>query len=408
MIGGVSCKKDEEVTAFSLSSLVVQLDGGTINLNGSTPANNVPVNPIIVASFTVDLVASSVTATTVTLTNTLDNSTVALNLTVTGSKINIVPSVSLGNGTPYQLKINGIKSTNDQSIVNLTRTFTTLGSYAPTGAIAYWSFENSANDQVGTFNPSTNGVVDIAYAPSFNTVAGQCAVFNGTTSIIEIPNGDQLSNTADFTICFWVKTKSEGHVNAEGNPKGHFVIGLGAFYGFQFEIPGDYGSCKLAGQYELADGTTAGEDLWFPGDGKTGANGGWQGWTFCKDLTSSGGVAGLLKDKWAFVVCTYNGASKIGTMYINGEKMKAQDFNLWPDGDAKKGVKGLKYGGKTPDVVNELAFGFIQSRAGTMWATEPWGGYNFTTANHFGGWLDEVRVYHKTLSETEISAMYKP
>jgi hypothetical protein len=306
------------------------------------------------------------------------------------------------------LKINGIKSTNDQSIVNLTRTFTTLGSYAPTGAIAYWSFENSANDQVGTYNPKTDGVIDIAYAPSFNTVAGQCAVFNGTTSIIEIPNGDQLSNTADFTISFWVKTKSEGHVNAEGNPKGHFVIGLGAFYGFQFEIPGDYGSCKLAGQYELADGTTAGEDLWFPGDGKTGANGGWQGWTFCKDLTSSGGVAGLMKDKWAFVVCTYNGASKIGTMYINGEKMKAQDFNLWPDGDPKKGVKGLKYGGKTPDVVNELAFGFIQSRAGTMWATEPWGGYNFPTANHFGGWLDEVRVYHKTLSETEISTMYKP
>lgn len=408
MIGGVSCKKDEEKTAFGLSSLVVQLAGGTINLNGSTPASNVPVLPTIVATFTVDLSASSVTANTVTLTNTLDNSAVTLTLTPAGSKLTIVPTAPLGNGTPYQLKINGVKSTDDQSIVNLTRTFTTEGNYAPTGAVAYWSFDGNANDQVGTFNPKSDGVVDITYTNSYNTLAGQCAAFNGTSSIIEIPNGDQLSNTQDFTLSFWVKPNSTGHVNASGDPKGHFVMGLGAFYGFQFEINGDYGSCKLAAQYELADGTGASEDLWFNGDGKTGANGGWQGWTFCKDMTGSGGVASLLKDKWAFVVCVYDGTAKTGTMYINGEKMKGQDFNLWPDGDAKRGVKGLKYNGKTPDVVNDLAFGFIQSRGGTMWATEPWGGYQYPTSNHFGGWLDEVRIYHKALSQTEISAMYKP
>jgi hypothetical protein len=93
-------------------------------------------------------------------------------------------------------------------------------------------------------------------------------------------------------------------------------------------------------------------------------------------------------------------------MYINGEKMKAFDFDLWPDGDAKRGVVGLKYGGVAPEVVNELAFGFIQSRAGTLWDGEPWGGYDFPGANHFGGWLDDVRVFHKVLSETEISLMY--
>jgi hypothetical protein len=408
MIGGVSCKKTTETVTFSLSSIYAIIPGGSIDMNGATAPTNIPTSPNIVANFTVAVSAASVNSTTVTLTNTLDNSIVALNYAVSGAQITITTAALLGTGTPYQLKFNGVKSTDDQTIAGQTRNFTTEGPYAPTGAIAYWNFEGNANDQIGTFNPKSDGIVGITYASSFNTAAGKCAVFDGTTSIIEIPNGDQLSNTPDFSLCFWVKASSAGHVDGSGNPKGHFVMGLGAFYGFQFEIPGDYSSCKLAAQYGLADGTSASEDLWFPGDGKTGANGGWQGWTYCQDLTGSGGVAALLKDKWAFVVCVYDHASKVGTMYINGNKMKAQDFNLWPAGDPKTGVTGLKYGGHTPDVVNELAFGFIQSRGGTMWANETWGGYQYPTSNHFGGYLDEVRVYHRVLTEVEISAMYKP
>ena len=408
MIGGMSCKKSETKTTFAMSTLVTQLAGGTIDMNGSASPTNIPIIPTIVATFTVDVNAASVTASTVTMVNTIDNSTVALTLTTAGTRITIVPSAALGNGTPYQLKFNGIKSTDDQSITNLARTFTTYGPYAPGGAVAYWNFETDSKDQIGTYNPNSNGVVNIAYVPSFNTLAGNCALFDGTTSIIEIPNGDLLSTTQDFSLCFWVKPRSAGHTDAGGNPKGHFVMGLGAFYGFQFEITADYSWCKLAASYELADGTTASEDLWFPGDGKTGANGGWQGWTFCKDLTGSGGVAALIKDKWAFVVCTFQASTKVATMYINGEKMKSMDFNLWPAGDPKLGVKGMKYGGHTPDVVNELAFGFVQSRAGTMWATETWGGYQYPTSNHFGGWLDEVRIYHRPLTDVEISAMYKP
>jgi uncharacterized protein (TIGR02145 family) len=135
------------------------------------------------------------------------------------------------------------------------------------GQVAYWTFENNANDQVGNYNPSPDGIVDLEYTDSYTSDAGQCGYFNGTTSIVEIPNGDQLANTSDFTLSFWVKANSIGHVGANGEPKGHFVIGLGAFYGFQFEISADYSSCKLAVSYELADGGTASEDMNFAGDG---------------------------------------------------------------------------------------------------------------------------------------------
>ncbi|MGB9747089.1 MAG: LamG domain-containing protein [Bacteroidales bacterium] len=217
--------------------------------------------------------------------------------------------------------------------------------------------------------------------------------------MIEIPNGDQLINTHDFTISFWVKT------NSADKTSGHFVLGLGAFYGIQFEIFGGYDGAKFAIRYELGDGTTAPEDMWFPSDATDNTNGGWQGWDFAKPIPKDQMVA-MLKDNWLQVVYTYNSAERKGTLYYNGEKMKSFDFDLWPDNDPKRTVVGLKYGGVAPEVVNELAFGFIQSRAGTLWDNESWGGYDFPGANHFKGLLDDVRIFHKALTATEINLMY--
>ncbi|MDO8896497.1 MAG: LamG-like jellyroll fold domain-containing protein, partial [Bacteroidales bacterium] len=249
----------------------------------------------------------------------------------------------------------------------------------------------------GSFNPLANGVVAVSYTASRNAAAGKAATFNGTTSIIEIPNGDQLINTKNLTLSFWVKAVDQG--------KGHFVIGLGAFYGLQFEMFGGLDGAKFAIRYEMADGTTETEDMWFPSEATYNANGGWQGWDFAKSISQPDMVA-MLKEKWLHVTYTYNGDAKKGTLYYNGEKMKSFDFNLWPDDAPKKTAKGIKYAGQLPDVQNELAFGFIQSRAGSMWAGETWGGYTFPEANHFKGQLDDVRFFHKVLTDNEIQLMY--
>ena len=58
-------------------------------------------------------------------------------------------------------------------------------------------------------------------------------------------------------------------------------------------------------------------------------------------------------------------------------------------------------------MVNELAFGFIQSRGGTLWDTESWGGYDFTTADHFKGQLDDIRIFHNALTAAQITALYQ-
>jgi hypothetical protein len=93
-------------------------------------------------------------------------------------------------------------------------------------------------------------------------------------------------------------------------------------------------------------------------------------------------------------------------MYINGELMKSQDFDLWPDGDAKRNVKGVAYRGVAPEVENILAFGFIKSIDSQLWATEPWGGYAFPGANHFKGDLDDVRFFNAPFSAADAKALY--
>jgi hypothetical protein len=269
--------------------------------------------------------------------------------------------------------------------------------FAPAGVIAHWNFEDNANDVAGSYNPTAGGIVDITYVASRNAAAGKAASFNGTTSIIEIPNGDVLINTDKFTMSFWVK--------AQPQDKGHFVIGLGAFFGLQFEIFGGLDGAKFAISYEVEDGTTVVEDMWFPSDATFNGNDGWQGWDFAKAIAPADYVS-MVSSKWLKVAYTFDGQTKKGTLYYNGEKMKSFDFNLWPEGDAKRTVKAIKYNGQEPDVKNELAFGFIQSRAGTMWANEPWGGYQFPGANHFKGELDDIRIFHKVLTPTEIQLMY--
>ncbi|MFA5417702.1 MAG: LamG-like jellyroll fold domain-containing protein [Bacteroidales bacterium] len=387
------CKKDDDPSNLQIATLMA----GTINLNEATAPTNVPSATTITATFNTNVDATTATNANITLVRNYDNASIALTFAVTTNTIVITPGEDLGNGALYKLTFTtGLKSTDGLAMTSpLERAFTTVGTFVPAGMIAYFDFNDNVNDQVGEFSPAAAGIIDLSYVASRNPAAGNAGSFNGTTTLVEIPNGDVINNTNNFTISFWV--------NADSTKHGQFVLGLAGWFGFQFEIAGDYTSCKLAAQYDLGDGSSTSEDLWFNGDGKTGDNGGWQGWTFCKNLSTSGGVQGLLADKWAAVTCTYDAATKVGTMYINGEKMKAQDFNLWPDDDAKRNVTGLKYAGVAGN--NHLALGFIQDKNDPT-ITDGWADYNDPSNNHFKGQLDDLRFYHKALTETEIELMY--
>ncbi len=402
LIGGIGfitgCGDDEsEPVPLTLESL----EAGSVDLNGASSAVDVPTDAAIVATFSTDVDESTVQG-NITMTRNYDDSEVQLTISVSGSTVTITPS-DIISGALYEISFSAsIASTEGLTLTALTRTFTTAGTFVPGGQVAHWNFEGNANDQVGSFNAT--GEVGITYTAGRSTAAGTAATFDGDVSIIEIPNGDDLMDTQSFTMSFWVKTNSTDHVNENGDPTGHFVIGLGAFFGFQFEIGGGYDFCKMPMWYQYADGTGGtGGDLFWNGDRLTKDNGGWQGTTFNDEESD---VPALLKDTWAHIVYVYDASANTRTMFINGEKRVSQDHNLWPEGDPVTTIQKPLYGGAEPDVVNELAFGFIQSRAGTLWDAEPWGGYDFTTSQHFKGQLDDIRIFHVALSDQEVSLVY--
>ncbi len=396
-----SCKKEEAPVELTLSALTAN----EADLNQATPATNVALDVVIKAIFSTNVDASTATTANITLNRNYDDSVIDISISVSGDTIIIKPGSSLGTGTQYTLTFGtGLKSTAGKVLASSqNRSFTTLGTFAVPGAIAQYTFEDNANDITGNYDPASNGIIDVTYVAGRNNASGKAASFNGTTSLIEIPNGDLLENTDDFTLSFWVMADSSRH--------DQFVMGLAGWYGFQFEINsngnGGLGECKLAAQYSLSDGTSASQDLWFNGgsSGTTKDNGGWQGWTYCKDLTSNNGtgVNGLLSMNWAHVVCVYNHATKIGTMYINGVKMKEQDFNLYGTTHPLYNATGLKYAGNAGN--NSFVFGFIQDKTDPT-ITDSWADYTVTTNNHFKGLLDDVIIYHKVLTADEIALMY--
>jgi hypothetical protein len=395
-----ACNKDNGPKELNIESMMV----GESDLNAATSPEDIPVDAEIVITFNTEINAATATEGNITLVQDYDDTNIPLNISVLGPTLTISPESVLGNGALYQLNLTaGLLNSDEQPLAQTSRTFKTEGTFSPSGMIANWTFEGTAEDVVGNYDPSSDGVVDISYDASRNSEAGTAATFNGNTSIIEIPNADPFVETEDFTISFWVKANSD-HQNADGNPAGHFVMGLGAQFGLQYEIFGGYDGAKFAIQYEHAEGTAA-EDMWFPSEATDNTNGGWQGWDYARSLTVEE-MQAKLKDNWYQVTYTFDGSERKGTLYYDGEKMKSFDFDLWPDGDVKQTVSGMTYAGQEPDVVNEFAFGFIHSREGTMWDNEPWGGYDNAGANHFKGQLDDIKIYHKVLTETEIQLMF--
>jgi len=396
-----ACGTDSDPVDLNIEAI----SAGGVDLNSAQSPDGVPVDATIEITFNANVDAATATPANITLIQDYNSEEIPLQISASGQTLTITPEDELGSGALYQLNLGaGLLSEDEQPLATTSRSFTTAGTFSPPGIVAHWTFENSPDDITGDWPASAE--VDMTYDASRNSDAGQAATFNGNTSIIEIANADQLIETDDFTISFWVKTESEGHVNETGDPTGHFVMGLGAFNGFQFEIFGGYDGAKFANQYDFGDGTSGAEDMWFPAEATDANSGGWQGWDFARSLERDEMIS-LLKDNWLHVTFTYDSAERKATLYYDGEIMKSFDFDLWPEDDPKRGVTGLTYAGEEPDVVNELAFGFVHSRAGTLWDNEPWGGYDFPTSQHFKGQLDDIKIYHKVLTETEIQLMYQ-
>ncbi len=395
-----SCSKsDTPPPALTL----VSLTAGTIDLNGATSAVKVPANSTIIATFSTTLDPATVTDANITFVRDYDQSATAKTIAVSGNTVTITPSAALHTGELYDLGISStVKSTGGKFIDQVARTFTTAGFFTPANQIAHWGFEGNANDDAGSgtnYNPQTSGIVNISYVAGRNSDAGQAASFDGKTSIIEVPNAASLINTTDFTLSFWVKLSY--NITAANDTVGQFVMGLGGFDGFEWEFSNKLKDGKMAAQYKYTGGSGS-QDLWMDCTGNLG----WQGWTYSKDLSASGGLPAALNGKWTQMVCTYASATKIGSIYMNGTLMKTQNFNNWPSGDNFQSVTGLTLNTAGVSASSNLALGYYCDRATGAGSIFPWATYSDVTSNHFNGLMDDVRIFNRALTPAEVTLVY--
>lgn len=402
-----ACNDDDEaapaLTVQSISATGTDLESGdevNRDLNAATAAENVPLQPVITVTFSSEVDPATATSANVTLTAD-GGGTVPVNVTASGRTITVTPQQELERGTSYTLSLsNNIRSTAGGTFMSVTRTFTSAGRAEvdpPQAAaqIAYFNFDGNADDAVGEFD--ADEVIDIEWVADRFGQMESAAQFNGNTSIIEVPNGIDLL-TDNWSLSYWALVDTTDHLDANGNNAGHFILGVGAFHGFQVEVPGNANFWKMAGSYSTPEGNTVPNDFFVNGDGQDASNGGWAGVEFERDVP--GGLKTILAQNWVHVVVTYNATDNTRSVYMNGELIQRDNL-----GNANLNFNGLQFSG-SDEVGTKLAFGFPFDRSSTMWQNEPWANYNAPTANHFKGILDDVRFFSQALTEAEVQTLY--
>lgn len=400
-----SCGSDPDPLAVSsITAAGTSFEDGsqiTSDLNGSSSAEGVALNATITITMDRMPTTASVNATNVKITSA--DGTVDAAVSLSGSTITVDPTNDFDRGTLYTLTVNSLVAEDEGALGNLSRTFTTEGRAAVVvpnedAQEAYWTFDGNTAEANNAY--TTANEIEVTYTEDRFGQGASCLSFDGAETLVEIGNGSALMETNDFTLSFWMK--SDGSiVNENGETRGQFVMGLGAWNGFQFEIFGNYGGCKLASSWELSDGNAAGQDIWWSTNGDLG----WMGWTFDQDVSQAGGLAGIIKDKWAHVLISYDAETKVSAMYINGVLRKSQDYNLYGAEHALYNAVGMKYNGNDAPG-DRLALGFIQGSENRA-VTDDWANpIGFPDNNHFKGQMDDLRIFHASFSQAEVEALY--
>lgn len=398
MLFVTGCKKDDDnasnVTVSSIKS-------ASTDLNGATPATNVGVGDDIVIVFSKNIDAATATSTNITLTPT-GGTAAATTVTTSGATVTVNPTADLTAGTNYSLTIgNGVKASDGGAFTAKTVTFKTAGR-APVTApqdghqIGYWSFDNSSvNPIVGTL--ATTNTAATFGADRFG-FANNAAVFNGTSSIIEVANGTTLISGPSHTMSIWAKVDTT-------NTHGHFLMGANFFQGNQIEVDTKAAWFKDAGAFRKSGSNSVDSlvfgDIFFNGEGAVSGT-----TTFNNNIGGANGVKGLLAAKWAHIVYTFDASSKKRTLYVNGVKECVVDFATATD--QMKRVTSAGVNTTTPDFSTTFAFGFAKGRDAAFWedpGTE-FGQYSSPNANHFKGMLDDARFWDVALSEAEVLQLY--
>jgi hypothetical protein len=227
--------------------------------------------------------------------------------------------------------------------------------------VASWTFNGNAKDVSGNGNdgalktgwvgpygvpPVDGGTLPVLVADRYG-VANSAYDFNNA-AYIEVPYQAAL-RPGSFTICAWIKP----HVASDGN----YIFSLDRWNGYKFQLQG--GNLPF-----LTVMTTTG------------------------DHDQDDGGPSVQLEQWTHVVASYtNGTMKF---YINGALVKTA--NVTGDPTTLTSPPPIAIGNELPKSAYTLA--------------DPNGPNAYYGGNFFKGALDDIHLYNKVLSDTEVKSLY--
>ncbi|KJU85026.1 conserved hypothetical protein, secreted, partial [Candidatus Magnetobacterium bavaricum] len=232
------------------------------------------------------------------------------------------------------------------------------------GLVAYYPFNGNANDESG------NGNSGSVYGATLTTDrfgnANKAYVFNGTTDYIGIANGPSFIMSSAITLTAWVKYQAEGTIITHG---GQCPDGASPFKGYQFIL-----RATKTGNIDMT------------------AIGGSGNFTDPMNQITSDNI--IFNDGYYhLVVVTFNSGNM--AVYIDGKKDTAK--TIYYD-------SGSGYRQTVPSTLfTTLAVSTDVVTVGTGYA---YCDYVFHMEEFFKGSLDDIRIYNRALSDTDVQQLY--
>jgi hypothetical protein len=231
--------------------------------------------------------------------------------------------------------------------------YTSVKEISKENLIAYYAFDNSLVDSV-------SGSAGTATGTTFGNGFEKQALQGALNSYVLATPSAAVASIKSFTVTEWYNSP----------PPSTGIIGIftlsksNAFWG-NIEVFFENGSTNDNGKIRvhIANGET--------------------------DNTLAVDNVINLFNKWVNLAVSYDGATSIATLYINGSKVSS-------------GKVGSLTGNLTFNNVGKLAFGCVQFQTNPSLTSatdsQPW-------ARYLTGQLDEVRIYNKALSDAEVGAI---
>ena len=406
MAGGIlltaGCDEDDpsDLGVLSIQAVGTDLNTGNsivVDLNGVSAALDVPTDAIITILFDKNLDPATV-AGAISLTGGSGGSAT---LTTAGNAISITPDQELDRGTAYTLSIGSTLTADDgAAFTAVSRTFFTAGRAAviPPQAdkqTGFWEFNGSTESSVGTFTTTKE---QVGYDTDRHGQLNSALYFNGATGgpgtgdIVDIQGTGLLSPSMTITVWFRLDT-----LDYDGS---RFMFGYAVERGYFMELgSGGINWMKFATCHKLDPDPnahiygTAWTDM--NGDGAT------------SEITTfdwEGSYSDWLADNtaWHQLAMTYDANESIKSIYLDGTLIMEQDLKgntssmEWWMSDME--VNELN----TVGLVHKLGLGYAcaSENGTTSWATYA------DAENTYKGYLDDLRIFSVSLSETQIQQLY--